>query len=280
MIIEGTRRNDEWQQIRKTIPHDGLVLRPKTVFSDKKLNLKLRPTEWRVLSHINGRFTVRAVVNRSTMGNFEVQHILYQFLRDGLIEIAPNAGTNGSGKGEGKSALIPSGEKARSGGILGGFLGKGEKHGRASGHALEFASPLGMLAHFASELFADALASKEYQTATRSFERTLLGQRWMLVSQGYTRADLIDVQGERLTARRMEAALGACDFDDYTEECYQDAWEALISTIRVLHNDLREGLGETVTARILREVMARFDVATVRYHGPFSIKEHLAPLLK
>src|SRR5690606_32787457 len=120
MIIEGTRRNDEWQQIRQAIPHDGLVLRPKTIFSDSKLNLKLRPSEWRVLSHINGRFTVRAVVNRSTMGNFEVQHILYQFLRDGIVEIVSGPGANGAGGEQDSGAASPVAEKSRSGGLLGG----------------------------------------------------------------------------------------------------------------------------------------------------------------
>jgi hypothetical protein len=280
MIIEGTRRNDEWQQIRQLIPHDGLVLRPRAIFSDNKLNLKLRPAEWRVLSHINGRFTVRAIVNRSTMGNFEVQHILYQFLRDGIVELVPARGGNGAASSAKGNAPAGSGEKGRSSGILGGLLGKSDKAGRSGGQAMEFISPLGLLAHFASELFGDALGSKEYQTATRSFERSLLGQRWLLVSQGYTRADLVEVQGERLSARRMEAVLAACDFAELTEECYQDAWEALVNTIRVIHSDLRQSLGESATARIVREVVARFDVATVRYHGPFSIKEHLAPMLK
>jgi hypothetical protein len=285
LIIEGTRRNDEWQQIRKVIPHDGLVVRPRAITGDHKLNLKLRPTEWRVLSHINGRFTIRAIVNRSTMGNFEVQYILYQFLRDGLIEIVQPAAANGTSPAthRPRAAQASTPEKAKATGILGGLLGgKSDRAGKPGqhGHGMEFISPLGLLARFVSDLFHEALQSREYQVSTRAFERNLLAQRWSLITQGYTRADLIDLEGEAISTRRMEAVLEACAFAEFTEECYQDAWEALVGTIRVLLTDLREGLGEAAATRVVREVAAKFEHATVQYHTPFSLKETLAPLQK
>src|SRR6476659_7975179 len=86
LIMEGIRRADEWAALRDRVPSLdlplGLVADP--VAGNRDINLK--PDEWRVLTMINGRESVRQIARRTAFGDFKTARIIYHLLESGLIE--------------------------------------------------------------------------------------------------------------------------------------------------------------------------------------------------
>ena len=86
LIIEGIRRADEWEKLRDRVPSLDLVLGlvADPVAGNRDINLK--PDEWRVLTMINGRDSVRTIARRTTFGDFKTARIIHHLLLSGLIE--------------------------------------------------------------------------------------------------------------------------------------------------------------------------------------------------
>ncbi|MDQ2810274.1 MAG: DUF4388 domain-containing protein, partial [Chloroflexota bacterium] len=86
LIIEGIRRADEWEKLRERVPSLDLILGlvADPVAGNRDINLK--PDEWRVLTMINGRDSVRTIARRTTFGDFKTARIVYHLLLSGLIE--------------------------------------------------------------------------------------------------------------------------------------------------------------------------------------------------
>src|SRR6476469_3245706 len=86
LIMEGIRRADEWAALRDRVPSLdlplGLVADPVAVNRD----INLKPDEWRVLTMINGRDTIRQIAQRSQFGDFKTAEIVYHLLTVGLVE--------------------------------------------------------------------------------------------------------------------------------------------------------------------------------------------------
>ena len=86
LIIEGIRRADEWEKLRDRVPSLDLILGlvADPVAGNRDINLK--PDEWRVLTMINGRDTIRQIAQRTGFGDFKTARIVYHLLSAGLIE--------------------------------------------------------------------------------------------------------------------------------------------------------------------------------------------------
>jgi len=86
LIMEGIRRADEWQKLRDRVPSLDMVLGlvADPVAGNRDINLK--PDEWRVLTMINGRDSVRQIARRTSFGDFKTARIIYHLLSAGLIE--------------------------------------------------------------------------------------------------------------------------------------------------------------------------------------------------
>jgi hypothetical protein len=86
MVMEGSRRMDEWSQIQKLMPPDNVVLRivedPK--IKSSKLNLSLE--DLRTLVLINGERTIPDILKLSPMGEFSTSKAIYDLFSWGLIE--------------------------------------------------------------------------------------------------------------------------------------------------------------------------------------------------
>lgn len=87
LIVEGSRQLREWEQLQDEIPSLDMALkfieRPGT--SIQKMNLSLE--EWRVVSYINPRNTMRQIANATKMSDMEIRRIAYGLLQAGLVEI-------------------------------------------------------------------------------------------------------------------------------------------------------------------------------------------------
>jgi hypothetical protein len=78
------RQLREWEQLQDEIPSLDMALK----FTDRPLkNVNLSVEEWRVVSYINPRNTMRQIGSANKMNEMEVRRIVYGLLQAGLVEI-------------------------------------------------------------------------------------------------------------------------------------------------------------------------------------------------
>jgi len=86
LIIEGSRQMREWEQLQDEIPSLDMALkfmdRPGTNL--RKVNLSVE--EWRVVSYINPRNTIRQIAGATKMNDLQIRRIVYGLLQAGLVE--------------------------------------------------------------------------------------------------------------------------------------------------------------------------------------------------
>lgn len=85
LIMEGTRRIDEWARIRDRIPSLDVIVRFSDKPHEKAKGVNLAPEEWRVFARINGASSVRQISLQTGLGDFETARIIYGFLSAGLV---------------------------------------------------------------------------------------------------------------------------------------------------------------------------------------------------
>jgi hypothetical protein len=84
IIIEGSRQLREWEQLQDEIPSLDMALK----FTDRPLkNVNLSVEEWRVVSFINPRNTMKQIGQTNKMNDLEIRRIVYGLLQAGLVEI-------------------------------------------------------------------------------------------------------------------------------------------------------------------------------------------------
>ncbi len=94
ILMEGARRIDEWSRIESHIPHLGMVpvLADADGAGDSAL-LDLLPSEWEVLSQVDGVRDVRAMAHLLARSEFEVARVLFGLVSTGVIALHdPGAG--------------------------------------------------------------------------------------------------------------------------------------------------------------------------------------------
>ncbi|MEW6052825.1 MAG: DUF4388 domain-containing protein [Nitrospirota bacterium] len=86
LIYEGVKRIDNWTRIKNEMPGTETVVRlssnPATLFQ----NVELSPQDRKMLSIINGRKTIKELVDSAWIGSFEGMKILYVLWSIGVIE--------------------------------------------------------------------------------------------------------------------------------------------------------------------------------------------------
>ena len=92
LIIEGSRQLREWEQLQDEIPSLDMALK----FTDRPgtnlKNVNLSVEEWRVVSYINPRNTMRQIASATKMNDLEIRRIIYGLLQAGLVEVTRQAG--------------------------------------------------------------------------------------------------------------------------------------------------------------------------------------------
>ncbi|MBD3218487.1 MAG: DUF4388 domain-containing protein, partial [candidate division Zixibacteria bacterium] len=88
MLMEGTRRIDEWVEITKGLPKDNELLKVVLTPESKSGEVTLSLDQFQVLSLINGDRTVPDIVMESPVGEFITKRGLFQLLKSGLIEVS------------------------------------------------------------------------------------------------------------------------------------------------------------------------------------------------
>lgn len=87
IIMEGTRRIDEWLEIQRSLPAEHAILRVVTDPKSKSGDLTLSLEEFQILSLINGERTVPDIVAVSPVGEFATYRGVYKLLSSDLVEV-------------------------------------------------------------------------------------------------------------------------------------------------------------------------------------------------
>lgn len=92
LIIEGTRQLREWEQLQEEIPSLDMALK----FTDRPgrnlRNLNLSVEEWRVISYVNPKNTLRQIAQATRMNELEIRRVVYALLQASIVELVRPAG--------------------------------------------------------------------------------------------------------------------------------------------------------------------------------------------
>jgi hypothetical protein len=92
IILEGSRRVKEWERLQDELPDLGVALK----FTDRPQaqlrNINLSVDEWRVISYINPRNSIKQIAQRIGMDDFQIRKIIYGLLQAGLVEVLEPGG--------------------------------------------------------------------------------------------------------------------------------------------------------------------------------------------
>jgi hypothetical protein len=87
IIIEGARRMRESEQLQDEIPSLDMALKFKDRPGTNLRNVNLSVEEWKVVSFISPKNTIRQVAAAAKMNDLEIRRIVYGLLQAGLVEM-------------------------------------------------------------------------------------------------------------------------------------------------------------------------------------------------
>ncbi|MCX8037142.1 MAG: DUF4388 domain-containing protein [Candidatus Sumerlaeia bacterium] len=222
LIIEGTRRTDEWKGIIANLRSDETVLTLNPWHPEDHADLTLTPAEWQVLSLISGNLPVGSIAARSGIGKFETYRILNTYLMAGIATIKPDptgaAAMDESGRnGDTSRRAVP--------GILGLFAKKRGEGGAAFERNEKFLTPLGLVGRFVELVVRLCFEHRDFTVAEG--DEYFLQRKWRSILIECPLADLIQVEGNRVDTRPLERYLEMSGVTPATQRVYEDGLEAL-----------------------------------------------------
>ena len=93
VILEGTRRVDEWEILRKNIPFPQMIFKINKNVEKNKDSVNLTANEWRIISLVDGTRTVEQIVADSGQDEFVVYRMINSLISSGLIEKGKDVST-------------------------------------------------------------------------------------------------------------------------------------------------------------------------------------------
>lgn len=88
IVMEGSRRIEEWNRIKKKVPSMDMVFKMATAPGEGTFEISLKPTEWNLLLLTDGTRTVGELARDLGKTDFEVARIIYGLFSAGLLEVA------------------------------------------------------------------------------------------------------------------------------------------------------------------------------------------------
>lgn len=92
VIMEGSRRLREWERLQEELPNLDMALRFTDRPDARLRTINLTVEEWRVVSFINPRNTIRQIAQYNHMSDFQIRRIVYGLLQAGLVELVSPEG--------------------------------------------------------------------------------------------------------------------------------------------------------------------------------------------
>jgi hypothetical protein len=91
VIMEGSRRLKEWEILQEELPDLDISLRFTERPDGKLRNINLTVEEWKVISLIDPRNSMRKIAQANNLSDFEIRRIIYGMLQAGLVEMTQPA---------------------------------------------------------------------------------------------------------------------------------------------------------------------------------------------
>jgi Domain of unknown function (DUF4388) len=87
VIMEGSRRLKEFERLQDELPNLDMALRFTDRPDTRLRNISLSVEEWRVVSFINPRNSIKQIAQFNSMTDFQIRKIVYGMLQAGLVEL-------------------------------------------------------------------------------------------------------------------------------------------------------------------------------------------------
>ncbi|MEO8376633.1 MAG: DUF4388 domain-containing protein [Candidatus Sumerlaeota bacterium] len=284
LLLEGTRRQDEWRKIARVLSSDRLVpaVRAGFVANGDDDRFRVHPTEWRVLAQINGIFPIRAIINRSGLGRFEVYQILAGLLNRNVIEIkkedAADASRSAQLPATLSSATAPSTSMRGVGGFLSRLTGAGGK-GSERQEILAFTTPLGSIAYFINRMSEGFFGLREMKP--QGDDNRVAEMIWPDLLVSYCKADMIKVSGNQVNADYIEKFIKMFEFNEATRDCYEDGVEALAQLLDAIYRVFAGRVGERAASKLIRDLLEDIGPRVTHTYNPeFRLDERVQNVLR
>lgn len=92
VIIEGARRAKEIKPLEEELPNLDFALKFPDAPGDKFRGIHLSVEEWRVVSFINPKNSIRQIAKACNMTDTEIRKVVYGLLQAGLVELVKSPG--------------------------------------------------------------------------------------------------------------------------------------------------------------------------------------------
>jgi hypothetical protein len=87
VIMEGSRRQKEWEVLQEELPDLDVSLRFSDRPNSRLRNINLTVEEWRVVSFVSPKNSIRQIAEAINLNEFQIRRIVYGMLQAGLVEI-------------------------------------------------------------------------------------------------------------------------------------------------------------------------------------------------
>lgn len=87
IVMEGSRRLEEWQRIKKKVPSTDMVFKMATAPGEGTFEISLKPAEWTLLLLVDGTRSVRELATETRSTDFDVARVIYGLYSAGLLEV-------------------------------------------------------------------------------------------------------------------------------------------------------------------------------------------------
>ncbi|MBN1514962.1 DUF4388 domain-containing protein [Candidatus Sumerlaeota bacterium] len=258
LLIEGTRRIDEWERISGNIPSSDSVITIAPLPPNWERDISLTENEWKVLSLINGYYTVSSLVRRSCLGKFETYRILNTFLKSRILEIldeeeTPRSPCHADNYEVEEEEKTEAPVQERREWTLGSLFGR--KENGSTSRKPRHASPLGIWCGFINEYVEGCEKNRDFGDIRL---RHWVDAIWRECLNIYPRADLFYTRNNRLRPEIFEKYNRFHNQNDNMQGVYEDAQEALQRLMREITHECFTCIGEKQTRKLLQNVKDAF----------------------
>lgn len=302
LLLEGSRRQDEWTKIRKSIPDETGVVKIIPPQEDFDFDLQLSLNEWRVLSMIDGHTSILALCNRSGLGRFDTYRILSTFLASGIIDVVPlqeemqldaqrsvpslavdNNGSQSAASLELMAPMIaadenvsePEGQGLRLTALFTKKRATDKRERSAAPMTQNVVSPVGALGCLINRYVAAVFKHKEFQNEDPLFMFRL----WRPIIEEYPKADLVRVQPNQINVAPFERFADEAEMSPTINGCVEDTVDALKRFFRIFAQISSQRLGARAAQQIWSDI-CEATTMRVKYRPEFNAAAELTAQIK
>lgn len=287
MLLEGSRRLDEWQIIRSNIGGGREVFRVNPDLAGPP-EVDLDINTWQVLSLINGRLSVDSIVRLSNFGKFDTYFALDSLLRAGVIVSISDAydakrdtgsfrappgpsPSNASRSPANAPGSAPAANEGRGVPSILSLFGRrrnaqsgepemadgGVAAGSKAGSGQHFETDVAMTCAVVNSLI-DTLGNASGFGVDGDLTEWMV-QTWRAMEQRYPRADLLRMEGRHISATRYDryARLEGA-VNDAIRGCHEDCLEALRGMWSSLLSQARDRMDGPAVDKIADQCLQSF----------------------